>query len=107
VLTNQQIDTLNNPAISDLPIPAHIVYEKCDGISLALKLISSIIPLAYICIELLPLITSALAGAVYSNQLVDDIRDMWSKPELIKDSIFGICISTISKHIIGILAHHI
>jgi len=55
---------------------------------LALKLISFlIIPLAYICTMLLSPITSTLAGVVNVNQLVDDIRDMLSKPELTKDSI--------------------
>jgi len=78
---------LNNLAMSDPPIPAHIVCEKCDGMSLTLKTTSSIIPLAYISIELIPQITLRLAGVVYPSQLVDDIRDMLSKPKLMKDSI--------------------
>ena len=59
-VTDQQIDTLNNPETSDPPTPAHIVCKKYDGMSLSLKLISSIIPSTYISIELLPPITPTL-----------------------------------------------
>ena len=79
--------TLNNPVVSDPPIPAHIVHEKCDGISLDLKLISLIIPLAYICTTLLPPLTPTLARAVYASHFIDDIRDMLSKLKMMKDSI--------------------
>jgi len=88
-VTDQRIDTLNNTAMSDLPMPAHIVYEKCDVMSLTLKLISSIISLAYISTELLPPIILTLAGAVSPSQSVNDIRDMLSKFELMKDSIWN------------------
>jgi len=37
--------------------------------------------------ELLPPITPMLAYAVYLSQLVNDIRDMLSKSELMDDSI--------------------
>ena len=85
-ISDRLIDTLNNPMTSNLPIPAHLVREKCDGMSLALKSISSIIPLDYIYTVLLPPITVMLIGAAYASKLVDDIRDLLSKPELTKDS---------------------
>ena len=46
--------TLNIPTTSDPSIPAHIGCEKCDEMSVALKLISLIILLTYISTELLP-----------------------------------------------------
>jgi len=44
-------------------------------------------PLAYINIELLPLIIPTLVGSVYPSQLVDIIMDMSSELELTEDSI--------------------
>jgi len=66
--------------------------------SLALKLVSLIIPLASICIVLLPPITSTLVGVVYMSQLVYGIRDIlvnlnWWRTRS------GTCIFTISKQI--------
>ena len=71
--------------MSDPPILVHIVCERCDGMSLTLKSITSIVLLAYISIELLPLITLTLAGELYLSQLIDDIRDILSKAGLTKD----------------------
>ena len=85
MLSDWRIDTLKNSETSEPLILAYIVCEKCDGMSLTLKSISSIILLAYICIVLLSLITPMLVGAVYASQLDNDIRNMLSKPELTKD----------------------
>ena len=38
----------------------------------------------------MPLITLMLVGAVYASQLVDGIRDMLSKPKMMKNSIWNI-----------------
>jgi len=90
LVTIQCIDTLNNSALSDLPILTHIVWEYCRGISLALKLISSITPSANVSGEFLTPVTTVLACTLYPRCLLDDIRDMLPKRELTKDSIWKI-----------------
>ena len=54
----------------------------------------------------MPLITLTLVGAIYPSQLVDNIKDMLSKPELTKDLTWNMHLYNL-KIVIGILTYHI
>ena len=90
----------NNPAMIDPPISDHIVCKKCNWMSLTLKLISLIIPFAYISTE--------LHIQSHRRLLERSSRAKWSSVSAIccvnpnwRRTRFRTCFFIISKQIIG------